>query len=119
MSDIVEFLLARIAEDEEVAQSAHDAYGRMTWAGRSGAPVNELIVRFHPTRLLAECAAKRAILAIHETYTWAGRKVTFDYCSECQVDDGIITGPGPCTTQLALAQPYAEHPDFDPAWRAS
>jgi len=51
---IVEFLLARIAEDEEVAQARHD-----------------------PARVLAECEAKRRIVGLHE------RRPDWPDCQEC------------------------------------
>lgn len=52
MSGLVEFLLARIAEDEETANNW------LRFEVRDGIPGNYAI----PARVLAECAAKRAIV---------------------------------------------------------
>jgi hypothetical protein len=70
------------------------------------------IARHDPARVLAECAAKRAIVDTH-------------YASEPS-DYGDFTSPPrcvlcglkyPCWTLCSLAAVYADHPDFDPAWR--
>jgi len=94
--DLAEFLNARLAEDEEVAREAIH------------------IARWDPAHVLAWCAAVRAVVEIH----------TGDH--ECPVKD-----PRPRTTYvhpdyvyandptlLPFARVWADHPDFDPAWRA-
>lgn len=91
-------------------------------AERMNRSIAEYIARVaDPSRVLAEVAAKRAILAIHSTphtvvdafcveeggdCTHAGES----RCAPCGYDDG-------CPTVHHLAAPYATHPDFDPAWR--
>jgi hypothetical protein len=83
---LIDFLLARIAEDEAVARDSLALYG----------PGSSLYVARHdPARVLAECAAKRRIIAAHEAADFA-------------LNDDVIR---------LLALPYAEHPDFDEAWR--
>ena len=97
MTDIVSFLLDRIAEDEadmELAASRRPFDGKARW--------------------LAECAAKREM---------GGAGV----CERCDLDGrgGAVFAPlpgvayYPCRTLRALAQPHAAHPDFDPAWKAT
>jgi hypothetical protein len=62
------------------------------------------IARHDPARVLAECEAKRSVLALHRSGdAWC------DYCSHSVVDDR-------CPTIRALAAVFRDHPDFDPAW---
>jgi len=121
---ITEFLLARIAQDEAAAQSAMGAGA--TWvtaadtaAGIAGADAGLLILVHNPVRVLAECEAKRRIVELHAVYPHPQVMVygTIRPCSECgSVDDSPVEWP--CRTLLALASVYADHPEFDPAWRA-
>jgi len=106
MSDLTEFLLARIAEDEAVAQDALD--GR-PWADESWQPevyddgVRNVAVAYSPARVLAECEAKWAI--VDEARRWIERP----------------SGPETSMPERALAflaLPYAEHPDYREEWRA-
>lgn len=64
------------------------------------------IARHDPQRVLAECAAKRAIVepyAADQAKAYARREAPW--------------GPmGPYATMLALARVWCDHPDFDPAW---
>ena len=102
---VTEFLLARIAEDEALASAANvDRWGKVyearSWMGFASDALNSLrdtheaqdeyIYRFEPSRTLAECEAKRAILP---------------YCFR---SPAIVKH---------LAAVYADHPDYDPAWR--
>lgn len=116
---LTDFLLARIAEDEAAARQEDADY-----ADTSLLPTydSEHQARWTTGRVLAECEAKRRIIAEHElttdTYpvdTSPSRGVS---CTLC-----YGTGPGesaedlgPCDTLRALAQVYADHPDFDPSW---
>lgn len=74
----------------------------------------EHIARWSPAHVLADVAAKRAILALHTGH------------HECVGDrhghrGTVLVAPGYIhendPTLLLLAQPFAGHPDFDPAWR--
>jgi len=72
---------------------------------------------------LAECASKRAIVALHYAAATYQRKngrllktPTGWYCDECQWDEGPV-GEYPCTTLRLLAVPYADRPGYDEAWR--
>lgn len=117
---LTEFLLARIAEDEAVAERAEGPYGIYadTWWGQPSNMWSEdaggalpdkmsraeadLIARYDPSRVLAECAAKRRIVAHLNT--------VFDHFEP----DPIAAHVG--AALCALAQPYADHPDFNPDW---
>lgn len=113
---ITEFLLARIAEDEAVAQetmrrAVADPYtdaAEVTLYSNEAASSGSPIVAATPARILAECEAKRRLVDEHGDYD--------GFCATCHdyyEHDGI---EHPCPTLLALAQPYADHPDYDPAW---
>ena len=94
---LTEFLLARIAEDE---------------AGVRDGTVGIIAISL-AARILAECGAKRRILALHASgQPWC----------ECGVWDTTEHGePGYeiCPTLRLLALPYADHPDYDQEWRPS
>jgi hypothetical protein len=75
-------------------------------------------------RILADVAAKRAILKEHKRDV-DPLNISADTCVVCRDQrtwDYDLHGPEyqryPCRTVRAMLQPYAEHPDFDPAWRA-
>ena len=102
---LTEFLLARIAEDEAVAQRwAEDVDG----VAPDGRPWRDRRGRFiyaPRAHVLAECAAKRAIVTLHSAEL--GQHPDF-----CGHDLRAL----PCPTLRLLARPYAEHPDYDEAW---
>jgi len=148
---LTDFLLARIAEDEAVAQAAvwsspdpdwdgvdawdaEVAFGEMAVGPDRGSPTDAAVVigpfrgglhmtgkaterrngvvaqhiaRHDPARVLAECEAKRWIVA---------------WCDPLYDDDGKPFGGGGCTeawwdSLQALALPYADHPDYREEWR--
>lgn len=156
MTTLTDFLLARIAEDEAGARAAQhqdqptwradlhsrDAMGRkFSVIGSSGqfrsSDAVEHVVRFQPSRVLAECEAKRRIIDLHQDWP-----VLVDVPETTElIDGGLDTmtyrisrqmgwlttreyvarfGTEPPTTPilLTLAQVYADHPDYDPAWSA-
>lgn len=85
---LVEFLEARIAEDEAMFTHAD-----MHWPEIEG----YLLVGFTEERALAECAAKRAIISQVSDVKWGSFAVR-DFILE------------------VLAVPYSSHPEFNPAW---
>lgn len=100
---LAEFLLARIAEDEDRA--------RQSW---------------WPARQLIECEAKRRIIAEHEMTTIRPGHVEgywWDaYCRRCTMGGeytDITKGPreDPCATLRILGAIYADHPDYREEWR--
>jgi len=110
---LTDFLLARIAEDEVAIRRASmfpprwvarpDDVGQPIIAGSfrvatCAESVMDHIARHDPARVLAECEAKRAVVGLHpEMLGW------------CQ---GCAHESYPCRTLLALALPYADHPDY-------
>lgn len=109
---LTEFVLARIAEDEGKAREAITERERVH--GSEYTPDTELLpwpdlgvpaMLIGPERVLAECEAKRTVVALcgspdPHTPDEAGN----GECNECAV-------------LYTLALPYADHPDYDPAWR--
>lgn len=138
MTDLMEFLRARLDDDEQVARAALPGpwlpgtakphlvdwvvYGQSrSWAGHLGQVCDvevahdgafnaEHIARHDPTRVLAEVAAKRAVLALH----WIAVDQTnavdgLATCNEC-------VEYAPCDTLRILASVYAGHPGYDWSW---
>lgn len=121
---ITEFLLARIAEDETVARESTPGpwssapagyccqracvdpvvhnYSTLYW--RDG----DHIARHDPARVLAECAAKRVIVAL------------YDDLLRGEVDHRDASGLGASLMHSdvirALAAVYADHPDYRSEW---
>lgn len=121
MSELVEFLLARISEDEAVAVATRDAHDPLDWSNPGVGPVGlagpvdgpsgyESVV-IDPARVLRECEAKRRIVALHSE----GDKGTCYTCSVngTRVQDNLIA----CPTLRDLAAVYADHPDYRDEWR--
>jgi hypothetical protein len=113
---LVEFLLARIAEDEEVAAELGELWVMVADADRrklgtgvregmrsvfevaDGAPAGSA-----PARLVAELDAKRRIV---------------EFCAgQVPADDRNGSGTPGITVLLLLALPYAEHADYRPEWQ--
>lgn len=97
---LTEFLLERIAEDEAVLDEAlwyHDLDGKRI-RPMQDEPVEQTKARVF-RRQVAECESKRRILGVVKPALDAG-------------NDSLRP------ILYALALPYADHPDFDPFWRA-
>lgn len=112
--DIAEFLTARVDEDEAVAREAgpsrvQDGFHEL---GVLDDDYRHATVVISSERLLAEVAAKRAIVDLHGRahecvgYYSAGDINTSAWCVAA-VD---------CDALRVLARVYADHPDYDPAW---
>jgi hypothetical protein len=97
MSSLTEFLVARISADEAAARDAVDRQAQF-WIDIPPGWVS-------PARMLAECAAKRAII---ELAADAGEA---SGCTECNEADYLGAN-----ILRRLAAPYSSHPDFDSAW---
>jgi hypothetical protein len=95
---LAEFLLTRIAEDEAAVRKAEgynydDLYADFEW--------------WKPSRLLAECDAKRRIVQYILEADAASTAV-----------DNIELGYGVARDLLGLlALPYADHPDYQESWK--
>jgi hypothetical protein len=113
MSDLTEFLRARLAEDAEAARTTADEYGAAwsadepmdTVSSDTGADVAEgpatplrWIARHDPARVLREAEAKRAVV---DRYAW--------------LREHGDTGDA-AWVLLLLAAVYADHPDYQPEW---
>lgn len=117
---IKEFLLARIAEDEAVAQAAEismhgerhterwDYTSHVLGAERDSTEAQDMFIReFWPARVLAECAAKRAIVEHCRTLE---AKVFNDDLWNVDEHDDILQ---------SLAAVYSDHPDYRSEWSMS
>ncbi len=117
--DLSEFLLARIAEDEAVAKSASmevpqareegEVWG--VWIGRKWYQSTAYAVhatRYNPARVLAECEAKRRI--VNEIAPEIADQLAGLSGGQILYRDDVLL--------RLLAVPYADHPDYDEAWRA-
>lgn len=115
---IVEFIEARLAEDEAVVRPIVDEI-----YGEYDGPADECqagYVTIGAGRVLREVEAKRAILARHADGTpeWYDAEMRADdqaWCRWCTYDDRTVAYP--CGDVLALASVYADHADFDATWR--
>jgi hypothetical protein len=103
MPDLTDFLLARIADDEAVARSVIDDDDGVTFFPRKAHASHA--IAWQPQRVLAECEAKRRIIAEHSPV---------DPCDAHAADYRTI----PCDTLLFLASVYADHPDYRAEWAA-
>ena len=136
-ANIVEFLNARLTEDQAAAyvvpgagqpcSDCHHAPMRLPKGAQAltcnwvcaacGATCEHHTVESHgvTARRLREVEAKRAILAVHQPNLSAyGERPC---CSACWPEPKIGTHPvWPCSTVRALTAVYIDHPDYDRAW---
>jgi hypothetical protein len=102
---LVEFLLARIGEDESKT-GVPDPQDERTWSIDPGVGDWPMI---SPARILAECYAKRRIIdeirIFPDVYSC---DAAYNESQECNVSE---------MTLRLLALPYADHPDYDESWR--
>jgi hypothetical protein len=104
---LTEFLLARIAENEEQIPDVR------AWMVREQAKVHpaQFVVAWmmHPETMRAECEAKRKLVEWAQYDDWTDP----DY-------NGHLNAPGSDRGDVLtwLAAVYADHPDYDEAWRA-
>lgn len=119
---LTEFLLARIAEDEALARAAidddqgqdggfEDAFDKLTtqFRPRFGEAAARMIVWNTPRRVLAECAAKRAILDEYDGLTFESRSVMDSWEPYRSVMRTVL---------FQMAGVYRDHPDFNQNWLA-
>lgn len=96
-SALAEFLSARLDHDDHVYSG--NQHGLRPDVAR---------------RLLADVAAKRGVLAIHEVATVEGDAG----CVLCNLDSVLgWSDTGPCETVRLLAAVYVDHPDYRREWR--
>jgi hypothetical protein len=105
MSELADFILARICEEERACQARLDA------------PVPGAEELLSAGRLLLHCAARRKVLALHEIHVVdAGWDAMIDgesgSCRAGQNERDFV-----CPTLRLLALPYFDHPDFKDHWQ--
>ena len=124
MTDLAEFLLARITEDEAIADRAEELPGSHRGHPAATAPLWTVSepprgdVCATPGRIRAEDDAKRRIVELHRPRN--SSRDRYFCCRECDVQYGDSDSTTPnvwCRTLKRLALPYADHPDYDEAWR--
>ena len=106
MTDLVEFLKARLDEDEE----------RLDTIDHVQAPAG------HMARERREIEVKRRIVDEHTTVVLRGGSGARYYettraCRSCEPPKQFPETAVPCRTLRLLALPYADHPDYDESWR--
>lgn len=129
MTSIIDFIEARLAEDEAIAQASiaddqgddggleyeYLTSGRIQ-RPRFGEPLAKLVTTFAvPRRVLREVEAKRRVMARHCP---GMRTRDYVYCRDCPGDqDGFPEVPiDECPELRDIAAVYSDHPDFDPNW---
>ena len=145
--DLVDFLLARLNEDEKWAQNCAQAFpppwevvdrGWVAYVRANEPDFREVarledqsvaggdvwlgdrlwhVARWSPTRVLAEVAAKRDVvelLGVAERLLAETRRTAPEYRYVAEAE-----GPRNALLRAVqhLALPYADHPDYDDAWR--
>lgn len=140
--NVIEFLEARIAEDEAVAQAATQspwewddeqaqdeaflyapddapvivAYGLHTQGFLECSDEDRThIVRHDPSRVLAECAAKRAIIADNAEFVTAVTELSAALPGKLNQDPDA---PWRTIMLRHLAAVYSNHEDFQEEWAA-
>lgn len=106
MRGLSEFVLARAADDEELARQYGDPgalNSELAWA----MDISRRVLEVDPSRLVAECEAKR--------------RIAVEFVDAVANYEGNL-GPEGEVARLtfvlrALALPYADHPDYQPEWR--
>lgn len=111
MTNWTDFLLARIAGDEEAAREFAAVLLTRELEPDSGSitfPFEEAGGPGDPSRVLARCKADRRIVELHQ-----GCGYGTGFCD----DGGHGWDDGGCANLALLALPYADHPDYDETWR--
>ncbi len=125
-ADLIVFLRARLAEDETMAWLQDEHQSGLTHPYDLNNPCD-------PTRVLADIAAKRRLLALHAPHMttvvaesdWLNGDIydvetdSFEEITSREVLClACLNRPAwPCETVLILAQPYSGRPDSDSSWR--
>lgn len=131
---LTDFLLARIAEDEDAANHARWAM-QGEWFTTADNKVDEFVRHNSPARVLAECESKRRIVELHQSWpvlvetppeltqadnaTDMTMRLTRRIAWLTQEEYRKRFGAEPPTAPMlrALALPYADHPDYLEEWR--
>ena len=125
---ITEFLEARISEDEALAEAAsvsmHGQHHAESWDYASYVLGSErdateaqdrFITEWWPSRVLAECAAKRAVVTSYRSCVGAEGRVEVTKEFEVKlVAGGMVKGLELAVKHLAAV--YSSHEDYDSGW---
>lgn len=103
MPTIVEFLTVRLDNDEAIARAAQGAPIQTNGRGYAHAD------RWSPSRVLADVAAKRAIVQECDKYITAYQEATGPHPGH--------GGPLGWRMLKTLAAVYSDHQDYLPEWR--
>jgi hypothetical protein len=144
---LAEFLLARIADEEWLAQDAasegrpHRTGWQLWTSKKETVPPGVVLgprgsVEASPARVLTECEVKREILKQHWRAVFTDVLLGLRDASVCAVCHHVWDEPSdwdeeadgewhfpnvqmkfPCPTVKILALPYVDHPDFREEWR--
>ena len=123
VSDIVAFLRARLDEDEAAARAiAEQVAASPDSSAEIGLAHPDLAIGdcpsylgdYDPARVRADVEAKRRIVAEH---VCPCPDPDCGDCSACSGRHHADPTPAPCTTLRMLALPFADHPDYDEAWK--
>lgn len=114
---------AAVAFAQESSGSPGRAFQRVAEV-TAGFVAAEHIARHGPSRVLAECEAKRRIVELHQLMDYDQPYRGTPCCERCTAggeypaDDGDTDEQNwPCPTLRALALPYADHPDYREEWK--
>lgn len=117
--NIIEFLEARIAEDEAQANAVELLSSEVETISTHHLPeFAEYQLRWQPRAVRAECAAKRAMIAELFLYEEGMDGVLGDGHTAAEIKAGrcglgmLASIPG----LRILAAAYANHPDYSPDW---
>lgn len=117
--NITDFLIQRIAEDEAVTQAAIETVAPDAWENPAeyGNYHPEDVTfwnRLTPSRVLAECAAKQAIIELHGEFQYTDEEPGFTMQMwDCMCNRQTLK---PCPTIASLAAVYAGHRDYQQEW---
>lgn len=137
MDDLVAFLTARLDEREALARAAVEGDGRWRYSegggdvmlvdggyvavGPWGCDIGESYGRHiaanDPAYVLADIAAKRRIILVHQSlFSPEGPPVHLGLRAQCRAcSEAVETWP--CSTLRLLSLPYVDHPDYREGWK--
>lgn len=101
MIDLAEYLRTRIADDQATAREAT----KLPPSGPGSA-----------ARIVAECEAKRQLIALHSQTGDGECSVCANGVDESEGDPFLIGEPWPCSTLRLLALAYAGEPGYRAEW---
>jgi hypothetical protein len=138
---VVEFLIARLGEDEAAAKAATPGpwkaepihYGpnsgepdwsitaekrTVIWGEESLERAGDAahIARHDPVRAIADVAAKRMIMRVHHPYVCGPWPHACQGCPHSGTDDPYTEHVDQCPVLRALACVYSDHADYDQEW---